>query len=213
MVVVARPNFTGTWIAERSENFSKFLEAVGVPWVKRKAAAGNQHSQANCIREEHGHAYALLTRTRACAALKFTSTITQDNDNFLIVNKSGPKTTKLDFVTGSTFTQKNWEGEVLETTAEWDGEVLVVVTADNKKKKGSVTVRRYLQGEHLVMVNKRLQLPTVGQTRTLTCGADFGAAQEMTIKDVVCKRFLKRKVDKKKKKKEEKEAQQQKDKK
>ena len=41
----------------------------------------------------------------------------------------------------------------------------------------------------------------------------FCAAQEMTIKDVVCKRFLKRKVDKKKKKKEEKEAQQQKDKK
>lgn len=88
------------------------------------------------------------------------------------MNKSGPKTTKLDFVTGSTFTQKNWEGEVLETTAEWDGEVLVVVTADNKKKKGSVTVRRYLQGEHLVMVNKQLQLPTIGHNHTLTCGAD-----------------------------------------
>lgn len=67
VVVVARPNFTGTWVAERSENFSKFLEAVGVPWVKRKAAAGNQHSQANCLVKSTAMHLPYLQYSRLCS--------------------------------------------------------------------------------------------------------------------------------------------------
>ncbi|MCJ8750124.1 hypothetical protein PDJAM_G00258910 [Pangasius djambal] len=113
--------FNGAWKVDRSDNYDKFMEQMGINLVKRKLAAHDN--------------------------LKIT--LEQNGDTFHVKEVSTFRTLELDFTLGVTFEYSLADGTELSGTWVMDGDVLKgsFVRKDNGK---TLTTIRQLVGDELV---------------------------------------------------------------
>ncbi|KAM3857376.1 fatty acid-binding protein, intestinal-like [Diretmus argenteus] len=113
--------FNGTWKVDRSENYDKFMEQMGINIMKRKLA-------------EHDN-------------LKIT--IEQTGDNFHIKESSTFRTKDIDFTLGAQFDYALADGTEVSGVWELEGEMLKgkFSRKDNNK---ILTTTRSLVGDELV---------------------------------------------------------------
>ncbi|MCI4395917.1 hypothetical protein PGIGA_G00261210 [Pangasianodon gigas] len=113
--------FNGTWKVDRSENYDKFMEQMGINLVKRKLAAHDN--------------------------LKIT--LEQNGDTFHVKEVSTFRTLELDFMLGVTFEYSLADGTELSGTWVMEGDVLKgsFVRKDNGK---ALTTVRQIVGDELV---------------------------------------------------------------
>ncbi|KAM9434055.1 fatty acid-binding protein, intestinal [Clarias gariepinus] len=111
--------FNGTWKVDRSDNYEKFMEQMGINIVKRKLAAHDN--------------------------LKIT--LEQNGDKFHVKEVSTFRTLELDFTLGVTFEYELADGTKLSGSWVMDGDVLkgTFVRQDNGKTLN--TVRQIVDGE------------------------------------------------------------------
>ncbi|XP_053346900.1 fatty acid-binding protein, intestinal [Clarias gariepinus] len=111
--------FNGTWKVDRSDNYEKFMEQMGINMVKRKLAAHDN--------------------------LKIT--LEQNGDKFHVKEVSTFRTLELDFTLGVTFEYELADGTKLSGSWVMDGDVLkgTFVRQDNGKTLN--TVRQIVDGE------------------------------------------------------------------
>ncbi|KAM6972715.1 fatty acid-binding protein, intestinal [Aplochiton taeniatus] len=113
--------FNGSWKVDRSENYEKFMEQMGVNMVKRKLAAHDN--------------------------LKIT--IEQTGDKFHVKESSSFRTLEIDFTLGVTFEYSLADGTELSGSWAMEGDTMkgVFTRKDNGKQ---LTTIRALVGEELV---------------------------------------------------------------
>ncbi|KAM9857557.1 fatty acid-binding protein, intestinal [Aulostomus maculatus] len=113
--------FNGNWKVDRSENYEKFMEQMGINMVKRKLAAHDN--------------------------LKIT--IEQTGDKFHIKESSAFRTLELDFTLGVTFEYSLADGTELSGAWTMEGDTLkgIFNRKDNKKQ---LTTTRVIEGGELV---------------------------------------------------------------
>ncbi|KAG8593009.1 hypothetical protein GDO81_000697 [Engystomops pustulosus] len=113
--------FNGTWKVDRSENYEKFMEVMGVNVMKRKLAAHDN--------------------------LKIT--ITQDGDKFNVKESSTFRTIEINFTLGVTFEYSLADGTELSGSWALEGDKLVgtFVRKDNGKE---LKTHRVIVGDELV---------------------------------------------------------------
>ncbi|KAG5286329.1 hypothetical protein AALO_G00013640 [Alosa alosa] len=113
--------FNGTWKVDRSDNYEKFMEKMGVNMVKRKLAAHDN--------------------------LKIT--IEQTGDKFHINETSAFRTLELDFTLGVTFEYALADGT--ELSGAWTMEGDMMKGLFTRKDNGKVlTTTRVIEGGELV---------------------------------------------------------------
>ncbi|XP_075900744.1 fatty acid-binding protein, intestinal [Nelusetta ayraudi] len=113
--------FNGTWKVDRSDNYEKFMEQMGVNMVKRKLAAHD--------------------------SLKIT--LEQTGDKFHVKESSNFRTVELDFTLGVTFEYSLADGT--EVSGAWiqEGDVLKGTFTRKDNGKQLITTRT-IQGGELV---------------------------------------------------------------
>ncbi|KAB5515578.1 hypothetical protein PHYPO_G00248550 [Pangasianodon hypophthalmus] len=113
--------FNGTWKVDRSEDYDKFMEQMGINLVKRKLAAHDN--------------------------LKIT--LEQNGDTFHVKEVSTFRTLELNFTLGVTFEYSLADGTELSGTWVMEGDVLKgsFVRKDNGK---TLTTVRHIVGDELV---------------------------------------------------------------
>ncbi|KAM4611718.1 fatty acid-binding protein, intestinal-like isoform 1-T1 [Polymixia lowei] len=113
--------FNGTWKVDRSENYDKFMEQMGINIMKRKLA---EHDNLKIIIEQTG-------------------------DNFHIKESSTFRTKDIDFTLGVQFDYSLADGTEVSGMWEMEGEMLKgnFTRKDNKKV---LTTTRCLVGGELV---------------------------------------------------------------
>ncbi|XP_034044048.1 fatty acid-binding protein, intestinal-like [Thalassophryne amazonica] len=113
--------FNGHWKIDRSENYEKFMEKLGVTMVKRKVAAVDN--------------------------LKIT--IEQTGENFHIKESSTFRTLELDFTLGVTFDYSLADGTELSGSWTFEGDMMkgIFFRKDNGKQ---LTTTRVVQGNELI---------------------------------------------------------------
>ncbi|XP_071751811.1 fatty acid-binding protein, intestinal [Centroberyx gerrardi] len=113
--------FNGTWKIDRSENYEKFMEQMGVNMVKRKLAAHDN--------------------------LKIT--IEQTGDKFHVKEISAFRTLEIDFTLGVNFEYSLADGTELSGSWAMEGDMLkgIFTRKDNGKQ---LTAMRVVQGDELV---------------------------------------------------------------
>uniref|UniRef100_A0A3B3HYW9 Lipocalin/cytosolic fatty-acid binding domain-containing protein n=2 Tax=Oryzias latipes TaxID=8090 RepID=A0A3B3HYW9_ORYLA len=121
--------FNGTWKADRSENYDKFLERIGVNVMKRKLA-------------EHDN-------------LKIT--IEQTGDNFHVKESSTFRTKEFDFTLGVKFDYSLADGTEVSGTWEMEGDMLKGLFNRKDNNKLLTTTRSIVNGE-LVQVSASLRV-------------------------------------------------------
>ncbi|XP_018415719.1 PREDICTED: fatty acid-binding protein, intestinal [Nanorana parkeri] len=113
--------FNGTWKADKSENYEKFMEVMGVNVMKRKLAAHDN--------------------------LKIT--ITQDGDKFNVKESSTFRTIEINFTLGVQFDYSLADGT--ELTGAWNSEGDKLVGTFNRKDNGKeLKTWRAIIGDELV---------------------------------------------------------------
>ncbi|KAK3523259.1 hypothetical protein QTP86_028048 [Hemibagrus guttatus] len=113
--------FNGTWKVDRSENYDKFMEQMGINLVKRKLAAHDN--------------------------LKIT--LEQDGDKFHVKEVSTFRTLELDFTLGVAFEYSLADGTELSGSWVMEGDVLKG-TFDRKDNSKTLTTVRKIVGDELV---------------------------------------------------------------
>uniref|UniRef100_A0A3P9HYP9 Cellular retinoic acid-binding protein 1 n=1 Tax=Oryzias latipes TaxID=8090 RepID=A0A3P9HYP9_ORYLA len=111
--------FNGTWKVDRSENYDKFLERIGVNVMKRKLA-------------EHDN-------------LKIT--IEQTGDNFHVKESSTFRTKEFDFTLGVKFDYSLADGTEVSGTWEMEGDMLKGLFNRKDNNKLLTTTRSIVDGE------------------------------------------------------------------
>ncbi|XP_076003855.1 fatty acid-binding protein, intestinal [Genypterus blacodes] len=112
--------FNGTWKVDRSENYEKFMEQMGVNMVKRKLAA---HDNLKIILEQSG-------------------------DKFHVKEGSNFRTLEMDFTLGVTFEYSLADGTELSGSWNLEGDVLKGLF--NRKDNGKLlTTSRTVEGDEL----------------------------------------------------------------
>uniref|UniRef100_A0A3P9LE94 Cellular retinoic acid-binding protein 1 n=1 Tax=Oryzias latipes TaxID=8090 RepID=A0A3P9LE94_ORYLA len=113
--------FNGTWKVDRSENYEKFMEQMGVNVVKRKLAAHDN--------------------------LKIT--IEQTGDKFHVKESSNFRNIEIDFTLGVTFQYSLADGTELSGAWALEGDVLkgTFTRKDNGK---ALTTTRVIQGDEMI---------------------------------------------------------------
>ncbi|XP_004084340.1 fatty acid-binding protein, intestinal isoform X1 [Oryzias latipes] len=113
--------FNGTWKVDRSENYEKFMEQMGVNVVKRKLAAHDN--------------------------LKIT--IEQTGDKFHVKESSNFRNIEIDFTLGVTFEYSLADGTELSGAWALEGDVLkgTFTRKDNGK---ALTTTRVIQGDEMI---------------------------------------------------------------
>ncbi|KFO90500.1 Fatty acid-binding protein, intestinal [Buceros rhinoceros silvestris] len=113
--------FDGTWKVDRSENYEKFMEVMGVSLMKRKLGAHDN--------------------------LKIT--IHQDGNKFSIKESSNFRTIELEFILGVSFEYSLADGT--ELTGSWNMEGNKLVGKFTRKDNGKVlTACREIIGDEIV---------------------------------------------------------------
>ncbi|XP_071382382.1 fatty acid-binding protein, intestinal [Centroberyx affinis] len=113
--------FNGNWKIDRSENYEKFMEQMGVNMVKRKLAAHDN--------------------------LKIT--IEQTGDKFHVKESSAFRTLEIDFTLGVNFEYSLADGTELSGSWTMEGDMLKGIF--NRKDNGKqLTAMRVIQGDELV---------------------------------------------------------------
>ncbi|NXI68589.1 FABPI protein, partial [Anseranas semipalmata] len=113
--------FNGTWKIDRSENYEKFMEAMGINLMKRKLGAHDN--------------------------LKIT--IQQDGNKFLVKESSNFRTIDIEFTLGVTFEYSLADGT--ELTGSWNVEGNKLVGTFTRKDNGkALTAYREIVGDELV---------------------------------------------------------------
>lgn len=113
--------FNGTWKAERSENYEKFMEVMGVNVVKRKLAA---HDGLKII-------------------------IQQDGNNFVVKESSNFRSIEITFTLGTAFEYSLADGTELVGTWTMEGDNLVG-SFKRKDNGNALNTRREIVGDELV---------------------------------------------------------------
>ncbi|XP_076585112.1 fatty acid-binding protein, intestinal isoform X2 [Chaetodon auriga] len=113
--------FNGTWKVDRSENYEKFMEQMGINVVKRKLATHDN--------------------------LKIT--IEQTGDKFHVKESSNFRTLEVDFTLGLKFDYSLADGTEVSGAWELEGDMMkgVFTRKDNGK---NLTTTRIIQGDELV---------------------------------------------------------------
>ncbi|XP_063042804.1 fatty acid-binding protein, intestinal-like isoform X1 [Engraulis encrasicolus] len=111
--------FNGTWKADRAENYDKFMEQMGINFMKRKLA-------------EHDN-------------LKIT--ITQTGNQFHIVESSTFRTKEIDFTLGTAFDYALADGTEVSGTWNLEGEMLKGAFTRKDNGKVLTTTRTLVSGE------------------------------------------------------------------
>ncbi|XP_062380518.1 fatty acid-binding protein, intestinal [Sardina pilchardus] len=113
--------FNGSWKVDRSDNYEKFMEQMGINMVKRKLAA---HDNLKVIIEQTG-------------------------DKFHVKETSTFRTLEIDFTLGVTFEYALADGTMLSGAWTMEGDLLkgVFTRKDNSKV---LTTTRTIQGGELV---------------------------------------------------------------
>ncbi|KAF6733440.1 Fatty acid-binding protein, intestinal [Oryzias melastigma] len=113
--------FNGAWKVDRSENYEKFMEQMGVNMVKRKLAAHDN--------------------------LKIT--IEQTGDKFHVKESSNFRSIEIDFTLGVTFEYSLADGT--ELSGAWTQEGDVLKGNFTRKDNGKVlTTTRIIQGDEMI---------------------------------------------------------------
>ncbi|CDQ73088.1 fatty acid-binding protein, intestinal [Oncorhynchus mykiss] len=113
--------YNGTWNVDRSENYEKFMEQMGINMVKRKLAA---HDNLKIILEQTG-------------------------DKFVVKEASTFRTLDLEFTLGVTFEYALADGTML--SGSWGMEGDMMKGTFTRKDNGKVlTTTRAIVGEELV---------------------------------------------------------------
>ncbi|NXK48797.1 FABPI protein, partial [Chauna torquata] len=113
--------FNGTWKVDRSENYEKFMETMGVNVMKRKLGAHDN--------------------------LKIT--IQQDGNKFVVKESSNFRTIDIEFTLGVSFEYSLADGT--ELTGSWNLEGNKLVGTFTRKDNGKVlTAYREIVGDELV---------------------------------------------------------------
>ncbi|NWX40247.1 FABPI protein, partial [Steatornis caripensis] len=113
--------FNGTWKIDRSENYEKFMEVMGVNMMKRKLGAHDN--------------------------LKIT--IQQDGNKFTVKESSNFRTIEIQFTLGVSFEYSLADGT--ELTGSWNMEGNKFVGTFTRKDNGKVlTAHREIVGDELV---------------------------------------------------------------
>ncbi|KAL1023472.1 hypothetical protein UPYG_G00041240 [Umbra pygmaea] len=113
--------FNGTWKIDRSENYDKFMEKMGVNLVKRKLAA---HDNLKIILEQTG-------------------------DKFVVKETSAFRTLDIEFTLGVTFEYSLADGTMLSGSWVIEGDTLKGIFT--RKDNGNVlTTTRTIVGDELV---------------------------------------------------------------
>ncbi|NXR19116.1 FABPI protein, partial [Cinclus mexicanus] len=113
--------FDGTWKVDRSENYEKFMEALGVGMMKRKLGAHDN--------------------------LKIT--IQQNGDKFSVKESSNFRNIEIEFTLGVSFDYSLADGT--ETTGVWNLEGNKLVGTFTRKDNGKVLqATREIMGDELV---------------------------------------------------------------
>ncbi|XP_062349994.1 fatty acid-binding protein, intestinal [Cinclus cinclus] len=113
--------FDGTWKVDRSENYEKFMEALGVGMMKRKLGAHDN--------------------------LKIT--IQQNGDKFSVKESSNFRSIEIEFTLGVSFDYSLADGT--ETTGVWNLEGNKLVGTFTRKDNGKVLqATREIMGDELV---------------------------------------------------------------
>ncbi|XP_030594477.1 fatty acid-binding protein, intestinal [Archocentrus centrarchus] len=113
--------FNGTWKVDRSENYEKFMEKMGINVVKRKLAAHDN--------------------------LKIT--ITQNGDKFNVKESSTFRSIEIDFTLGVNFEYSLADGTELSGAWTMEGDTLNGIF--NRKDNGKqLTTTRIVQGDELI---------------------------------------------------------------
>ncbi|NXK97316.1 FABPI protein, partial [Formicarius rufipectus] len=113
--------FNGTWKVDRSENYEKFMEAMGVNVMKRKLGAHDN--------------------------LKIT--IQQDGNKFTVKESSNFRTIEIEFTLGASFDYSLADGT--EVTGLWNLEGNKLVGEFTRKDNGKVLkAYREIVGDELV---------------------------------------------------------------
>nr|AFM85917.1 fatty acid-binding protein, intestinal-like protein [Callorhinchus milii] len=111
--------FNGTWKVDRSDNYDKFMEHMGVNVVKRKLAA---HDNLKII-------------------------IQQDGNKFVVKESSTFRTKDIEFTLGVAFDYSLADGTELNGSWETDGDKLVGKFSRKDNGKVLTTVRDIVGGE------------------------------------------------------------------
>ncbi|XP_053196709.1 fatty acid-binding protein, intestinal isoform X2 [Scomber japonicus] len=113
--------FNGNWKVDRSDNYEKFMEQMGINMVKRKLAAHD--------------------------SLKIT--IEQTGDKFHVKEASNFRTLEIDFTLGVTFEYSLADGT--ELTGSWAMEGSMLKGVFNRKDNGKqLTTTRVVEGDELI---------------------------------------------------------------
>ncbi|XP_043916341.1 fatty acid-binding protein, intestinal-like [Protopterus annectens] len=111
--------FDGTWKVYKNEDYDKFMEQMGVHFVKRKLGANdNLHI-----------------------------TIKQDGNNFKVVEKSTFRTKEIEFTLGVVFDYDTADGTELNGDWKMDGNTLVATFTRKDNGKILITRREIVDGE------------------------------------------------------------------
>ncbi|XP_018551190.1 fatty acid-binding protein, intestinal [Lates calcarifer] len=113
--------FNGTWKIDRSENYEKFMEQMGINLVKRKLAAHDN--------------------------LKIT--IEQNGDKFHVKESSNFRTLDIDFNLGVTFEYSLADGTELSGSWAIEGDTMKGVFTRKDNGKQLITTR-IVQGDELI---------------------------------------------------------------
>ncbi|XP_006004587.1 fatty acid-binding protein, intestinal [Latimeria chalumnae] len=111
--------FNGTWKVDRSENYDKFMEQMGINIMKRKLAS---HDNLKLI-------------------------IQQDGDKFTIKESSTFRTKDIEFTLGAPFEYSLADGTELHGTWTMEGEKLIGKFNRKDNNKELNTVREVIGGE------------------------------------------------------------------
>ncbi|KAJ8001244.1 hypothetical protein DPEC_G00192320 [Dallia pectoralis] len=113
--------FNGTWKIDRSENYEKFMEQMGVNMVKRKLAA---HDNLKIVLEQTG-------------------------DKFVVKETSAFRTLDIEFTLGVTFEYALADGTILSGTWTMEGDGMKGTF--NRKDNGKLlTTTRIIVGDELI---------------------------------------------------------------
>ncbi|XP_012687184.2 fatty acid-binding protein, intestinal-like [Clupea harengus] len=113
--------FNGTWKVDRSDNFDKFMEKMGINMVKRKLAA---HDNLKIIIEQTG-------------------------DKFSIKESSAFRTLEIDFTLGVKFEYSPTDGTELAGSWAMEGDTMKG-TFNRKDNNNVLTTTRVIVGDELV---------------------------------------------------------------
>ncbi|XP_061767844.1 fatty acid-binding protein, intestinal-like [Nerophis ophidion] len=111
--------FNGTWKVDRSENYDKFMEQMGINVMKRKLA---EHDNLKIIIEQNG-------------------------DNFHIKESSTFRTKDIDFTLGTAFDYSLADGTDVSGTWQIEGDVLKGKFTRKDNNKVLTTTRSLVSGE------------------------------------------------------------------